>query len=199
MPGLEFFAPIMVFAFSSLITPGPNNIIIATSGANFGFRSALPVIFGVCFGFAAMVLFVTFGLAGVFIRYPPAQTVLRAVGFAFMLYLAWKIAAADIRDEKVTGAPPSFAQMVLFQWVNPKAWAMSGVAAVAFTTGGGAFAEAVLIALVFLFISLPCQLLWGLFGAAIGDFLRASRRRLRAFNCIMAALMVGAFIPAVMD
>lgn len=200
MPGFDFFAPLMVFAFSSLITPGPNNIIIATSGANFGYQRTLPVIFGVCFGFAAMVLFVTFGLAGVFIQYPVLQTVLRAVGFAFMLYLAWKIAAADIHDEQVTGAPPTFAQMVLFQWVNPKAWAMSGVAAVAFTTSGGdAFVEAILIALVFLFISLPCQLLWGAFGAAIGDYLRASRRRLRVFNCIMAALMVGAFVPAVLD
>ena len=199
MPGMEFFAPLAVFAFSSLITPGPNNIIIAASGANFGFRRSLPVIFGVSFGFAAMVLFVTFGLAGVFIRYPPAQAVLRMLGFAFMLYLAWKIATADIDDQRVTGAPPTFAQMALFQWVNPKAWAMSGVAAVAFTTGGNAVIEAVLIALVFLFISLPCQLLWGVFGAAIGDFLRASRRRLRVFNCVMAALMVGAFIPAVMD
>jgi len=200
MPGLEFFAPLIVFAFSSLITPGPNNIIIATAGANFGFSRALPVVFGVCFGFAAMVWFVTFGLAGVFINYPLAQTVMRALGFAFMLYLAWKIATASIRDEAVTGAPPSLWQMVLFQWVNPKAWAMSGVAAVAFTTADGdAFVEAILIACVFLFISLPCQLLWCAFGAAIGDYLRASRRRLRVFNCAMAALMVGAFVPAVLD
>jgi len=198
MPGFEFFAPLALFAFSSLITPGPNNIIIATAGANFGLRRALPVVFGVCFGFAAMVWFVTFGLAGAFINYPHAQTVLRAVGFAFMLYLAWKIAFADIHDERVA-APPTFWQMVLFQWVNPKAWAMSGVAAVAFTAGGNALVEALLIACVFLFISLPCQLLWGAFGAAIGDYLRASRRRLRAFNCIMAALMVGAFVPAVLD
>ena len=145
-----------------------------------------------------MVLLVTFGIAGVFLHYPLLQEILRLGGFVFMLYLAWKIAVADISDEKTAGAPLSFKQMVLFQWINPKVWAMSSVAAVAFTSGDGSVIfEAILIALVFLLISLPCQLLWGIFGAAMGDFLRASRLRLRVFNCVMAILMVAAFIPAV--
>lgn len=199
MPGWDYFAPLAVFAFSSLATPGPNNIIIAASGANFGLRKSMPIILGVCIGFSAMVLLVAFGVAELLQESPLLLQALRWCGFAFLLYLAWKLVGAKAEAAQRVAKAPSFVQMVLFQWINPKAWAMS-TAAAAFNAGTqNALMQACIIALVFLCIALPCQMLWGLFGSAMGKYLRAKPLRLRVFNCIMALLMVGAFIPVLLQ
>ena len=115
MPSWDFFAPIGLFAFSAVMTPGPNKIIIATSAVNFGFKKSAPVILGVCFGFSTMVLVVAAGGGLAFSRDPLLHDILRWVSVAFMCYLAWKIATARIADEKHDINPPSFFQMIAFQ------------------------------------------------------------------------------------
>lgn len=117
----------VLFAFVSSITPGPNNTMLLASGVNFGFRRSMPHALGISIGFMLLVICVGLGLGEVFKLFPWAYTLLRYVGAAYLLYLAWKIANAggmsDNPDEH--GKPMTFLGAAAFQWVNPKAWIMA--------------------------------------------------------------------------
>ena len=122
----DLLAALLFYAFVASITPGPNNLMLMASGANFGFRRTVPHMLGVALGFVFLALMVGLGLAGLFLAFPASHTVLKAVSVAYLLWLAWKIAnAAPARAEAAAGRPFAFLQAAAFQWVNPKAWAMA--------------------------------------------------------------------------
>ena len=179
------------FAFAAAFTPGPNNIMVAASGANFGYRRTLPHMLGVAFGFTFMTIAVGLGLGQVFNAYPQLHTILKWVGSAYLIYLAWRIATASgPAGVEAEGKPFTFFQAALFQWVNPKSW-MVGVSALsAFTTSGGDYlGETLMVAGVFFCISLPANSFWCLFGTGVRRMLK-SQRALRMFNWTMAGLIV---------
>jgi threonine/homoserine/homoserine lactone efflux protein len=127
---LETILAFSLFAFVTSVTPGPNNLMLLASGVNFGFRRTIPHIFGISTGFLVLVLAVGFGLGEVFIRVPIAYQILKWVGAAYLLYLAWNIANSgppgEGSGEQVSCAKPmSFWGAAAFQWVNPKAWVMA--------------------------------------------------------------------------
>ena len=88
--------PLMTFSFVGSVTPGPNNLMLTSSGVNYGFRRPMPHFFGVYFGFLFMLALVCLGLGRVFVAYPEIQEILRYVGSTYLLYLAYKIATAGI-------------------------------------------------------------------------------------------------------
>jgi threonine/homoserine/homoserine lactone efflux protein len=186
----QFFLPLFAFALAASITPGPNTLMLAASGANFDLRATIPHIFGIQFGFPVMLLAIGLGFGQVFQLYPNLHTALKWVGTAFILYFAWKIAmAGELSDGKRAGSPMTFFQAALFQWLNPKAWVMGLSALTTYTTvGGNMFLESGLIALVFAAFVLPVSAVWCLFGLAIGKLL-TSPSRLRAFNFSMGLLL----------
>jgi threonine/homoserine/homoserine lactone efflux protein len=186
----QFFLPLFAFALAASITPGPNTLMLAASGANFGLRATIPHIFGIQFGFPVMLLAIGLGFSQVFQLYPNLHTALKWVGTAFILYFAWKIAmAGELSDGKRVGSPMTFFQAALFQWLNPKAWVMGLSALTTYTTvGGNMFLESGLIALVFAVFVLPVSAVWCLFGLALGK-LQTSPKRLRAFNFSMGLLL----------
>ena len=197
MPGWDFFGGIALFAFATSIIPGPNTMIIATAAVNFGLVKTARVIFGVNFGFAAMLLIVALGGGFIFARYPFLHDVLRWTGIVFMCWLAWKIASAGNAEKSRATKPPTFFQMATFQWINPKSWVMCGGATAAFISAEhGAVLEAVLMTATFFLVDVPCMWIWGFCGATIGKFLHANPIRVRVFNIAIAVLMLGAFIPA---
>jgi threonine/homoserine/homoserine lactone efflux protein len=189
----EFLGPLVTFAVATSVTPGPNNIMLTASGANFGFRRTVPHMLGVAIGFTIMVLAIGLGLSGIFERFPVIHQVLRYGGAAYLLYLAYRIgtAAPTARDAaQPPGRPLGFLQAALFQWVNPKGWMMAVGAISTYTTvGGDLVLESVMIALIFGAIGLPSVALWAALGVAIGRLLQA-RWALRAFNIAMALLLV---------
>lgn len=190
----QVLAALAVFALVSSITPGPNNLMLMASGANFGFRRTIPHMLGIGIGFAVMVLMVGAGLSQVFETYPVIHTVLKAASVAYLLYLAWKIAtAAPATSGKTTGQPFTFLQAAAFQWVNPKAWSMALTAVTVYNPGPGLWAIAV-VALIFGAINLPAVSSWTLLGQGMARFL-TNRARLRAFNWTMAALLVASLYP----
>jgi threonine/homoserine/homoserine lactone efflux protein len=127
----------VLFAFATAGTPGPNNMMLLASGANFGFRRTVLHILGISVGLGVMVLAMGLGLGGVFKAWPVLHEVLRWVGGAYMLWLAWKIATPRASRDKDAGAKPmTFLQAAAFQWVNPKAWAMALTAATTYTPEG---------------------------------------------------------------
>ena len=190
-------AALSAFALVSSITPGPNNMMLMASGANFGLRRTIPHALGVGIGFTVMIILVGVGLMGLFDLFPVLNIVLKVVSVAYLLWLAWKIANAGAPGdgESPRGKPMSFFQAVMFQWVNPKAWSIALSAVTVFTTpGGNLVAEVGLVSVVFFLVCWPLTALWGAFGAAIGRLLSTAGRR-RAFNAAMGALCALSVVP----
>jgi len=195
---LDIFLALLSFAFVSSITPGPNNLMLLASGVNFGFRRTLPHMLGIGIGFTAMVALVGLGLAGVFLAWPPAQRVLQVVSVGYLLWLAWKIAhAAPPEAEPSAGGKPfTFLQAAAFQWVNPKAWTMA-LGAISLYAPGQELWAVLSVAGVFGLVNLPCVSSWALLGTQLRRFLAVPGRQ-RAFNRLMAALLVASLWPVVM-
>lgn len=183
-----------LFAFVSSITPGPNNLMLMASGANFGIRASVPHMLGIGVGFTVMVVLVGAGLAQVFTTWPVAHLVLKAVSALYLLWLAWKIAnAAPPSEGAQVGRPLTFLQACLFQWVNPKAWAMA-LTAVTVYTPDETLTAVLLVAAIFGVINLPSVSFWTILGQQMARLL-TNRRRLRLFNGVMALLLVASLWP----
>ena len=194
---METLLPLLGFVVASTVTPGPNNLMCLTSGANYGLRRTVPHIFGIAAGFPVMIVASGFGLGYVFDTWPVVHEILKYVAFAYLLWLAWRIAMAG-RPEAKEGAvarPLTFLEAAAFQWVNPKAWAIIfGGMALYTTAGGNKVLEIGLFAVLFGLICLPNGVVWTLFGRAIAGFLEDDAQR-RRFNVAMAVLLVVSVVP----
>ena len=197
---LELISAFTLFAFVSSITPGPNNTMLLASGVNFGFRRTLPHALGISCGFMFLVVAVGLGLGGVFKAVPMAYTVLRYLGAAYLLYLAWKVATSGPISGTHTahGKPLGFWGAAAFQWVNPKAWVMAVGAITTYTPSQGYITNVFVIALVFAIINLPSVCVWAGFGSALRSVL-SQPRWLMVFNLSMALLLVLSLYPIVFD
>ena len=194
----EFLFGLILFALVSSITPGPNNLMLMASGANYGFRRTIPHILGVGVGFTIMVLLVGVGLMQIFDLYPVSYQILKVASVVYLIYLAWKIAtAAAPTDAKLTaGKPFTFIQAALFQWVNPKAWTMALTAISIYSPTQGLLAVA-FVAVVFGIVNLPCVSLWTSLGLSLQRLLTSSAR-LRVFNAVMAVLLISSLYPVLL-
>jgi threonine/homoserine/homoserine lactone efflux protein len=180
------------FAFVTSITPGPNNLMLLASGTHFGWRRSLPHLLGISFGFGVMLALAGLGLGEVFERYPGLHDGLKWASLAYLLWLAWKVATATPptgAGETNARRPMSFGAAALFQFVNPKAWAMALTAVTAY--GGLGIAA---VTAVFVLVNLPCCGLWALLGEQMRHWLHRPRT-LQAFNWGAAALMVVSVLP----
>lgn len=192
---IEILLALAGFAFVTSATPGPNNMMLMASGANFGLRRTIPHMLGVSLGFGIMVALLGLGLGRIITASPMLETALKWISLAYMLWLAWKVAtAAPVNhDPDIQARPFTFLQAAAFQWVNPKAWAMALGALSAYAAGAGG---AVIVAIVFAAINLPAISVW----TAMGQWLRgwlATSARLRVFNISMAGLLVMSMLPVV--
>ncbi len=195
---LELLTAFGIFSFVSSITPGPNNLMLMSSGANFGIKRTLPHMFGVCIGFTLMVALVGIGLIEVFAAFPVFYDVLKIVSVLYLLYLAYKIARSSEPIKSVSGneqqpTPISFLQAASFQWVNPKAWSMA-LTAVTVYSPSNTLSSIVIIAAIFGLINFPCINCWVYLGKQLRRFLNTPKR-LTAFNYSMAGLLVLSLYP----
>ena len=197
----EVILAFCAFAFVASVTPGPNNLMLLTSGMNFGFRASIPHIMGVSCGFFVLVVSVGFGLGEVFTRYPQSHVAMKWAGAVYMLYLAWRIANSGTPspdDSAVPrGRPVGFMGAVMFQWVNPKAWVMAAGAFATYIPAAPSAALVVAIAALFATINIPCISGWAVFGARLRRWLREPRYA-RAFNVGMAVLLAASLVPMLM-
>ena len=191
----EIILGLVLFSFVSSITPGPNNLMLMASGANFGFRRSIPHMLGVAIGFTLMVLLVGAGLLQLFNAFPLSYLILKFCSVAYLLFLAWKIATASAtgKGEATRGKPFTFIQAALFQWVNPKAWTMA-LTALSVYSPGQTMGAIAFVAAVFGLVNLPCISLWTTLGQQLQRIL-TSERRLRVFNVTMALLLVISLYP----
>lgn len=185
----------MLFALVTSITPGPNNTMLLASGVNFGFRRTLPHMFGISAGVAILMLSVGFGLGEAFKRIPILYTLLETASVVYLLYLAWRIGTSgEVRAHNGKSRPMTFVEAIAFQWVNPKAWMMVLTAATTIQLSADYGRNAVWMALVFVFVGLPCISVWAAFGQGLRGFL-SNPRWLRVFNLTMATLLVLSLYP----
>ena len=177
------------------MTPGPNNLLLAASGANFGFIKTLPHMFGVIVGFALMVVASGFGLGVVLNEFPQVILPMKIISVSFLLYLSWRIATGGAHVVEGKSQPLSFLPAVLFQTINPK-----GISFLLSIMGAQiSDAEPLLPQLIPLFILLPAftvlsAVTWTMFGTAIGKLMQ-SQGAFRVFNLVMASLLVACVIP----
>ena len=194
---VELLVALCLFAFVSSITPGPNNIMLMNSGANYGFRKTIPHALGVGLGFTLMIVLVGLGVMKIFDAFPMSYQILKVASIAYLLYLAVKIAlsGSSKNDDNSKSKPMTFIQAALFQWVNPKAWTMALTAISIYAPTQNIFAVAV-VASVFGIVNLPCISVWVVLGQKMQLFLH-SQLRMRTFNIAMAALLVVSVLPAI--
>ena len=186
------------FAMVSAFTPGPNNVMLAASGANFGFRRTLPHIFGILVGFCSLVVAAGLGLATLFAMMPWIYDVLKVISVLFLLYLAWKIGSAGRTTTKDKDRPLSFVQAASFQLVNPKAITVIISSVTAYTsTAENVGAEVTILLIVFATLTFCATCTWAVFGTAIAH-LFSNQTRLRQFNITMALLLVTSLLPSIL-
>ncbi|KQT50858.1 lysine transporter LysE [Aureimonas sp. Leaf454] len=192
---LETFLALIVYAFVTSVTPGPNNMMLMASGVNFGFKRTLPHMLGIALGFFVLLLSVGFGLGAVLLAVPAAQTALKIASVAYMVWLAWKVAMSRSIGEGTASAKPlTLLEAAAFQWVNPKAWAMALVAMGAYTNADHPVLSVVLVGVAFAVVNFPSVSVWAGFGVALRGYL-ADPRRLRVFNGLMGLALLLSIVP----
>ncbi|MGL6313822.1 LysE family translocator [Vibrio sp. WXL103] len=197
---MEYLTAVILFAISSSVTPGPNNIMVMTSGVNFGVKRTMPLLTGICIGFTIMLLVLGAGFSAVFELYPELHFVIKCFGVLYLLYLAYLIATSSgaIQSDRQS-KPLTFMNGALFQWVNGKAWVVAMGAIAAFTTAGGdLLMQNMMIAATFLVVSFPCVAIWLGFGSLLKNVLNTPRRRW-LFNLCMASLLVLSIVPVISE
>ena len=181
--------PMMMYCFVMSITPGPNNLMLTASGANFGYRLTLPQVLGCVMGNVALTLVACNGLGQLFVAFPVAQVVLRTGGALYLVWLAWKLAQSRIGDAQAL-RPLTFLEGVMFQAFNPKSWIRAiTLASVFMPAGANPLMAGLTISLIGGVIGFPCISAWALFGVAMRSVLTDPRKQ-RIFNLVMAAALV---------
>jgi threonine/homoserine/homoserine lactone efflux protein len=196
----ELFLSFVVFGVIAAVTPGPNNVMLTTTGLNFGVRRGVPHLLGICIGFPVMLALIGLGFGTLFEIYPILHEIIRIVGIVYLVYLAWRIAMTRGGVERIERSKPiNFWQAAAFQWVNPKAWVMGSSALAAYTSlDSNFFVQVAIICVTFFFITLPCAGAWLVFGASLQRLLR-DPKHLRVFNIAMALLLVASILPVIAD
>ncbi|WP_062210915.1 LysE family translocator [Aureimonas sp. AU12] len=192
----DLLLALMIFAFVSSVTPGPNNIMLMTSGVNFGFRRTIPHMLGIELGFGMLLLAVGVGLGALVHAVPGLQLAMKVASAAYLLWLAWKIAFSKAAGGAASAGerPITFLQAALFQWVNPKAWAMALVAMGAYVSAEAPTLSILAVTAAFLAVGIPTATLWTGFGIGLRQFL-SDPRRLRIFNVAMGLALVATLWP----
>jgi threonine/homoserine/homoserine lactone efflux protein len=194
---LDLFVGLVLFAFVTSVTPGPNNMMLLASGVNFGLKQTWPHIFGIAFGVSTLLMSVALGLGALFVAFPPLHTTLKYVGAAYMLWLAYKIGTSG--GVSMSGAKPRpmrFFEALAFQWINPKAWMMAIGAVSAYFNIANPWISGVILIVTFWITGVLSIIPWAAFGQFMSGFL-ADSARLKWFNIVMGVALALSIWPMV--
>lgn len=189
---LGLFLSMLGFLWVAAITPGPNNMLLTSSGANFGFMRSVPLMLGIMLGMQSLLLLVAFGVGSLLLVYPTLHTALKILGSLYLLYIAWKIATSSYEKLDPTAVkvkkPVNWYQGWLLQFLNPKAWLMGLGAVASFSLAGTEYNHSIIaISAAMFLVNLVSGIIWLGFGTVIGRLLN-SRRAWFTFNISMGLL-----------
>jgi len=169
-------APLALYSFVCTATPGPNNIMLASSGLVFGFRRTIPHIFGINFGCALMLVLSGLGLGALFEAWPALRWAVRIFGAVYLAWLAVKLWQSKGVERREGAHPLTFFQAADFQFVNPKAWAITMPAIASFTVPGRPLAlQLGVIVAAFVLVGLPSIATWAAMGAGARELLESGK------------------------
>lgn len=192
---MDEFIPIMFFCLATSISPGPNNIMLMTSGLNHGAGKTLPHLLGIIVGFPLMVAVVGLGLGALFLAYPAIHLIVKVLGITYLLFLAWKMANSSNPNAKESLRNPlTFLQAASFQWANPKAWVIASGAISTFTSPGNIESQVLKVLVGYITVGSLSMAAWLFLGVFLKSILH-NKRRLHYFNISMATLLVLSVIP----
>jgi len=197
---LDLLIALTVFACVMAFTPGPNNIMLAASGVNFGFTPTIPHMLGVTIGFDVLLIACALGLGLIFTAVPQMHLVLKVGGALYMLWLAFKVATAHFVGDEGRGAarPFTFMQAAAFQWINPKA-VIAALSTISIYVRPGEFGRDFPVMLAILTLcTVGSVTTWTGFGVALRRLLR-NPVYARVFNVSMALLLVASIVPMVTE
>jgi len=177
---MDTLLPLALFAFVASITPGPNNIMLTSSGMRFGFARTLPHLLGISFGFTILMALCAAGIGSLIAAMPALHVVLKACGSAYLVRLAWQLRhMAFGHTAEGPSRPMTFVGAALFQFANPKAWIMGVTGTSAFLPIVQPVALAIaLYCLIFIAIGFPCIVVWAGAGAVLRRYLTQRRWQL---------------------
>ncbi|MFP6775481.1 MAG: LysE family translocator [PS1 clade bacterium] len=191
---MDNLIPALVFFFVMAITPGPNNFMIMSSGINYGFRRSLPHLFGIILGFPMLIIGIGFGLDVAFSQLPWLQQFIKYIGVIVLIYLAYRIATTSKGSSEEGSKPLTFIQVVLFQWVNPKAVIMTITGISVYTNSGDVQSQVLTLAASNILVTVPSASVWLFLGLWLQKVL-TNPVHLKLFNQIMALLLLGSIVP----
>lgn len=186
------FISLIVFSLAMSITPGPNNLLLTSSGLTYGFRRTIPAMIGTLIGVGLLFVIAGAGVGAIVMAHPHSDLVLRVVGASYLIYLAVRLWRAGEPGEVEKKPPLKAIQVAAFQFVNPKAWMMTISAISIYAASAENYQlHASLVTVTFLVISAPCIAVWAGFGAGMKAVLTNPQRR-QLFNRAMAGFTLAA-------
>jgi len=185
----------ILFAVVAAVTPGPSNIILASTGANVGVRRGLPCLFGVTIGMGLMMFLIALGLGSVVLEHPIVRNALKWGGIGLLLWLSWKIATAGRGVAEAARDGVGFWEAAALQWVNPKSWLVSASAIGTYlrVEPAGPLTQSLSFGVLFVLAALPSCFVWLAFGATVQRLLQTERAA-RGFNVVMGLLLAGSVV-----
>lgn len=199
---LTMLLSITSFTFAGVLTPGPNNIMLLSSGLTFGYKNTIPHILGVVLGFTIMVILVGLGLGAIFETFPIIFTILKFIGISYLFWMAWHIAnsKSEIKTKNNQNSKPfTFIQAASFQWVNPKAWFMAITTTVSFVTNPEhGFIQVLIIAFIFMLVGFISTNIWTLGGVYLKKLIK-NPLHVKIFNITMAVLIITSVLPVIFE
>jgi threonine/homoserine/homoserine lactone efflux protein len=186
---MDTLAALVGFSFVSAVTPGPNNVLLWASGAEFGFRRTLRHVIGTALGLGAMALAMAAGLGTLLTTMPEIAFAMKLGGTVYLLYLAWQIAGAHALERPDVARPLGLIQAAAFQAINPKAWIFALGAVTTFRPPELPIAlGSVAVAITMMLVIVPSAALWAAGGSALSRFITGGRAH-RIVSLVLAALL----------
>jgi threonine/homoserine/homoserine lactone efflux protein len=191
---VELILAVATFGFVTSVTPGPNNTILFATGVNYGVKKAFPFLFGIMLGLSAILTAIGLGLGIVFVTLPAVYQVLKYLGFAYILFLAYSIIRSGYKPIEANSKLFGLFEATFFQFVNPKVWVVMPSFMASFIPIGASLWQTIGLVLVFLIVTFPGALAWAVFGGLLKNFMADSKKRL-IFNWIAGLLLVASMVP----
>jgi len=188
---------IVSFTMATVMTPGPNNIMMLSSGLTFGYKKTIPHMMGVAIGFPLMVIAVGLGIGVIFQSFPIVYQVLKYLGISYLLWMAYKIAKSNdsYENKNQITKPFTFIQAALFQWLNPKAWIMAITSTSSFIVSNeNVYIQVLIISFIYFLSGIISTNTWTLGGVFLNKFIK-NKKSVKIFNTTMAIFIVLSVIP----
>ena len=172
----QLMTALLLFAVTISMTPGAGNVALIGLSSRYGFTATLPFVSGCTVGVIAILAGSSIGLVGLFSLYPDLYNLLKWLGAAYLLYMAWGIANTKLDDSSEVKRS-WFVSGVLVQILNPKSWVASLTVFSQFISPTYHYlTQVVIIISVMVVTGVFGMLAWAYFGTVLNRLIQSPRK-----------------------